>query len=150
MHAAKLLRHHFGSGPELFFDSLSGISQPRRGRATLEQPFDAQTRPRLWARLAEEKSCRHKLESIHYPCLGSIVGRHFDLYSISDGQTNESLAHLARDMREYQMIVCQRYAKHGSGQDGSDCPLQLDRFFRIHHRRGCKQRSAQLSAGCPQ
>jgi len=71
-------------------------------------------------------------ESINDASFGSVVGRHFHFHSVSDCKSNEALAHLPGNVRENQVIVRQRNAKHGSWQDAHDSAFQIDGFFRIH------------------
>ena len=71
-------------------------------------------------------------ESINDASFGGVVGRHFHSYSITNCQTNESLAHLSGDVRENKMLVRKRDAEHCPGKHHRDGALQLDSFFRIH------------------
>src|SRR5437879_1127903 len=61
-----------------------------------------------------------------------VVRRHLHSHSIADCKPNEPLAHLSGNVREHEMIVRERDAKHGPGQDHHDGALQFDRLFRIH------------------
>jgi hypothetical protein len=72
------------------------------------------------------------LESVNDAGFGCVVRRHLHFYPVPDCKPNETLAHLAGNVRENEMIVRQRDAKHGSGQHRHDSALQLDGFFRIH------------------
>ena len=71
-------------------------------------------------------------ESINDTSFRGVVRRHLHSHSIADCKPNEPLAHLSGYMREHEMIVRERDAKHGPGQDHHDGALQLDRFLRIH------------------
>ena len=67
-------------------------------------------------------------ESINDARFGGVVWRHLHLYTIADGKANKTLAHLSRNVREHEMIVGQRDAKHRPGQDRHDRALESDRF----------------------
>ncbi len=72
-------------------------------------------------------------ESINDARFSSVVGRHLHSYSIANGKANESLAHLPGDVRENQVIVRKRNAKHGSRKDRHNRSLDRDRFLSIYH-----------------
>ena len=71
-------------------------------------------------------------ESINDTSFRGVVRRHLHSHSIADCKPNEPLAHLSGNMRENEMIVRERDAKHGPGQDHHDGAFQFDGFFRIH------------------
>jgi hypothetical protein len=71
-------------------------------------------------------------ESVNDTSFRGVVRRHLHSHSIADCKPNEPLAHLSGNVRENQMIVRERDAKHGPGQDHHDGALQFDGFFRIH------------------
>jgi hypothetical protein len=68
-------------------------------------------------------------ESINDASFAGVVWRHLHSYSIADCKANESLAHLTGDVRENQVIVRKRNAKHGSRKDRHDPALYRDRFL---------------------
>ena len=68
-------------------------------------------------------------ESIHDARLSGVIRRHLHSYSIANCEANKSLAHLPGDVRENQVIVRKRNAKHGSGKDRHDRALDGDRFL---------------------
>lgn len=72
-------------------------------------------------------------ESINNASFGGVVGRHLHFYSITDRKTNKAFAHLAGNVRENEMIVCKRDAKHGSRKHRQDGALQFDSFFGTRH-----------------
>ena len=72
------------------------------------------------------------LESINDAGLGGVVRRHLHFHPVSNCKPNETLAHLPGNVRENEMIVRERDAKHGSGEHRHDRALQFDGFFRIH------------------
>jgi hypothetical protein len=72
-------------------------------------------------------------ESINDAGFGGVVGRHLHFHPVPDCKTNEPLAHLSGNVRENEMIVRKRDAKHGTREHRRDHPLELDRFFRIQH-----------------
>ena len=59
------------------------------------------------------------LESINDARFGGVVRRHFHFHSITNCKPNETLAHLSGNVRENEMIVRERDAKHGSGKHRS-------------------------------
>lgn len=71
-------------------------------------------------------------ESIHDSRFSSVVRRHLHSYSIANCEANKSLAHLARDVRQNQVIVRERNAEHGSREDRHDRALDRNRFLSIH------------------
>src|SRR5437660_4145334 len=73
-----------------------------------------------------------ELESVNDARFGGVVRRHLHFYPVPDCKPNETLAHLSGNVRENEMIVRERDAKHGSRQHRHDSALQLDGFFRIH------------------
>ena len=72
-------------------------------------------------------------EPIDDPRLREIVRRHFQLHAIARGETDESLAHFARDVREHEVLVRQLHAKHGSGEDGRYFTLDFDDIVLNRH-----------------
>ena len=72
------------------------------------------------------------LEPVYNPRLGGVVGRHLHPHPIADGQANKTFAHFARNMREHEMLVRERYSEHRSGQHACDRSLQLNGLFCIH------------------
>jgi len=75
-------------------------------------------------------------EPINDARLGCIVGRHLHFYSITNRQSDETLAHLPGDMRENEMVIGKRNSKHGSRKHSHDGALNLNGLFRIHDVRG--------------
>src|SRR5205814_1605711 len=73
------------------------------------------------------------LESVNNTSFRGVVRRHLHFHSITNRKPNETFAHLSGNMRKNQTLVCERDAKHGSGQHHHNGALQLDRFLRIHH-----------------
>ena len=71
-------------------------------------------------------------ESIDDASFIHIVGRHLQLHPIAGRQADKAFAHLARDMRENEMLVREFHAKHRAGQHGDDLAFQLDRFDYCH------------------
>ena len=64
-------------------------------------------------------------ESINDARFGGVVRRHFHFHPVPNCKPNKALAHLSGDMRENEMIVRERDAKHGSGQHRRDGALQF-------------------------
>ena len=73
------------------------------------------------------------LESVNDTSFRSVVRRHLHFHSITNRKPNETFSHLSGNMRKNQTLVCERDAKHGSGQHHHNGALQLDCFLRIHH-----------------
>jgi hypothetical protein len=71
-------------------------------------------------------------ESINDATFARVVWRHLHSYSITNCQSNESLAHLSGDVRQNKMLVRERDAKHRPGKHHRDGALQFDGFVRIH------------------
>ena len=71
-------------------------------------------------------------ESINDASLGGVVGRHLHFHPVPDCKANETFAHLSRNVRENEMLVRKRDAKHGPREHGHDRPLQFDGFVRVH------------------
>ena len=72
------------------------------------------------------------LESINDAGFGGVVRRHLHFHPVPNCKPNETFAHLPGNVRENEMIVRERDAKHGSGEHRHDSAFQLDGFFRIH------------------
>ena len=72
-------------------------------------------------------------ESINDASFGGVVGRHLHFHPVADRKANETLAHFAGNVRENEMVVRQRDAKHGPGEHRHNGALQFDGLFRIHH-----------------
>ncbi len=80
-----------------------------------------------WSNFA--KCCRRLTESIYDAGFVEVVRRHFDFDAVSDGQSDESLPHLAGDVSEHHVAVVQFDAEHGSRQDCFDFSFQFDVIF---------------------
>ena len=61
-----------------------------------------------------------------------IVRRHFQLYPVAVGETDEPLAHLSRNMSENLMLIRQLNPEHGASEDGSNFTLGFDCLFCRH------------------
>ena len=83
-------------------------------------------------------------ESIHDARPGGVVGRHLHFHPVANREANKTLAHLAGDMRENEMVVRKGDAKHGSRKHRCDGALYCNGFFRIYyvHLRGALSNSA--------
>ena len=81
-------------------------------------------------------------ESINDASFGGVIGRHLHFHSVPNREANETLPHLSGNMRENEMIVRKRDAKHGSGKHRHNGAFQLNGFFRIHISilQDCEQR----------
>jgi len=71
-------------------------------------------------------------EAVNDPRFVEIVGRHFDLYTVSHGQADEPLAHPARDVGEDLVFVGQLYTEHGSSEHGDDFTVGFNGSFSRH------------------
>src|SRR5271170_4340072 len=68
-----------------------------------------------------------RVEAIDDTSLGEVVLRHRHLDAVAGGQADETLAHLARNMGENDVLaVVQLDAKHRAGQDRNDLALDFD------------------------
>ena len=67
------------------------------------------------------KCCGRRLtEAINDAGFVEVVRRHFDFDAVSDGQSDESLPHLAGNVSEHHVAIVQFDAEHGSRQDCFD------------------------------
>jgi len=76
-----------------------------------------------------------------------IVGRHFQLYPVADGQANKAFAHLSGNVGENEVFVRKLNAKHCARENGNDFSFQLDRFSGIHNARPGELALKSMSAG---
>jgi hypothetical protein len=131
MGASEFGRLDFGCGPELFFDGLSGRGEFRSRRTPHEQPFDDRSVSYFPWRSGCEKFHLNSFlcEPINDASLVDIVRRHFEFHAIANRKPNKTFAHFSRNMREYEVFVRQRDAKHCAWKNGQDCPFYLDSFF---------------------
>lgn len=72
---------------------------------------------------------RRLTEAINDAGFVEVVRRHFDFDAVSDGQSDESLPHLAGDVSEHHVTVVQFDAEHSSRQDCFDFAFQFDVTF---------------------
>jgi hypothetical protein len=121
----------FGCGPELFFDGLSGRREFRSGRTPHEQPFNDRSVSYFPWRSGCEKFHLNLFlcEPINDASLVDIVRRHFEFHAVTNRKANKTFAHFPRNMREHEVFVRQRDAKHCAWKNGQDCPFHLDSFF---------------------
>jgi hypothetical protein len=63
------------------------------------------------------------------PRLAQIVGRHFHPHAVAYRQADPTLAHLATDRGEDEMLVVEFYPEHGAGQNGFDTPFHFKVLF---------------------
>src|SRR5689334_24967471 len=61
--------------------------------------------------------------------LVEIVRRHLELDSITDGEADESFAHLAGDVGQHLMLVVQLHAEHRARQHGHHVAFHFYMFF---------------------
>lgn len=62
-------------------------------------------------------------EAVNNTSFRGVVRRHLHSHSITDCKPNEAFAHLSGNMRENEVIVGERDAKHGPGQDHHNSAL---------------------------
>jgi hypothetical protein len=74
-------------------------------------------------------SARLLLQPVNDAGLVEVVGGHFHADAVADGEADEALAHLARDVRENLMFVGQFDAKHRSGEHRKYLSFNLDWLF---------------------
>ena len=125
MGAGKRAAFHLGGRPQLFFDRFACRHQLRTRRTADENPFDHSScrsfaRPRFFEVIA------HLAETINDARLAGIIRRHLQLYPIANSEANPALPHLARNVREHEMIVRERDTKHRARQDSHDGPFELE------------------------
>lgn len=72
--------------------------------------------------------------------LVQIVGGHFDLNLVADGDADEMFAHLAGDVREHFVTVGEGDAEHGSREHLGDRSSDFDVFFFRHAETSCRFR----------
>ena len=58
-----------------------------------------------------------------------VVGGHFHLHTVANGEADEAFAHLAADGGEDEVLVVEFDAEHGSGQDDFHATFDFDVFF---------------------
>jgi len=68
-------------------------------------------------------------EPINDASLVDIVWRHLQFHTVANRKPNKTFAHFSRNMREHEVFVRQRDAKHCAWENGQDCPFHLDSFF---------------------
>ena len=68
-------------------------------------------------------------QTINNPSLVQIVGGHLDLDPVSDGQPDESVSHLAGNVRQDNVPVIKFHSEHGSSQNGLNLSFQFDMIF---------------------
>lgn len=68
-------------------------------------------------------------EAINNAGFVEVVRRHFDFNAVSDGQSDESLPHLAGNVSKHHVAVVQFDTEHGSRQDCFDFAFQFDVTF---------------------
>src|SRR5437870_8012915 len=71
-------------------------------------------------------------EPINDAGLVDIVRRHFEFHAVANRKANKTFAHLSRNMREHEVLVCQRDTKHCAGKNRQDCPFHFNSFFQAH------------------
>jgi len=72
-------------------------------------------------------------EPIDDPRLVQIVRRHLDLHPVTESESDETLAHFARDVGEHLMLVCEGDAKHRAREHSGDGSVGFDDFFNWHN-----------------
>ena len=68
-------------------------------------------------------------ESINYTRFIDVVRRHFEFHPVAGRETDKTFAHFSGNVREHEVFIRQRNAKHRAGKDGHDCPFYFDSFF---------------------
>lgn len=71
-------------------------------------------------------------ESVDDPGFVEIVGRHFQLYAVAAGESDEALSHLSGDVREDKVLVGQLNAEHCSCENGDNFAFKLNSVFYSH------------------
>lgn len=77
-----------------------------------------------------EAALRNNLtQAKHNSRLRQVIGRHFHFDPVTDGQPDEPLPHLARNMRQHLVLIFQFDTKHGPGQYRQNPPFCLNVIF---------------------
>jgi hypothetical protein len=124
-----------GGSPQAFLDRFTGRRQFRGRRASDQDAFNDWSLCFFW-----HCGCKklHKIrlaKPINDARFVDIVGGHFQLHPVADGQANKAFAHLSGNVRENEMFVRKLNAKHRARENGNDFSFQLDRFPGIHDAR---------------
>ena len=65
--------------------------------------------------------------------LGQVVGRELNAHTVAGSDTDEVLTHLARDMGQDLMLVCEFHAIHRGRQDFRHYALELKHILFLSH-----------------
>jgi hypothetical protein len=84
------------------------------------------------ARLGKVPQGTESAQAESDPRLAEIVRRHFHPHTVTNGEADEMLAHLAGNVGQHFVLIVQRDAKHGSWKDCFDHTFQLNRLFTTH------------------
>jgi hypothetical protein len=133
--AAQFVVFNLGAGPQAFLDRFAGRRQFRGRRASDQDAFNDWSLCFFW-----HCGCKklHKIrlaKPINDARFVDIVGGHFQLHPVADGQANKAFAHLSGNVCENEMFVRELNAKHCARENGNDFSFQLDRFPGIHDAR---------------
>ena len=84
-------------------------------------------------------------ESKNDPGLVQVVRRHLEFHAVAQREPDETLPHLAGNMSQYLVLVCQLHAEHRAREHGFDFAFGLNRIVNSHkvkNVRGKKRRPA--------
>ena len=73
-------------------------------------------------------------EAVDDARLGEVVGRHFELHAVTIGEADETLAHLAGDVGQDAVFVCEFDAEHGPGEHGGDFAFGFNNVIHCHKK----------------
>ena len=62
-------------------------------------------------------------------CFLQVVGRHLHFHPVADGKTHPTLAHLAADGGQHEVLVFQFHPEHRARQHGHDATFDFNMFF---------------------
>ena len=87
-------------------------------------------RPGVWLRRRLASRTKDLFQPPGDARLGEVVLRHLHFHAIAGGQADETLAHLARDMGQDDVLaVVQLDTKHRAGQHCRDAAFDLNGLF---------------------
>jgi hypothetical protein len=70
-----------------------------------------------------------ELEAINDTGLLGVVRGHLELHAVTDHEADETLAHLAGDVREHFVAGGELDLEHGACEHSADGAIEFDRFF---------------------
>jgi len=65
----------------------------------------------------------------HDACFGRVVRRHLHTHHVTYNESDETLAHFARDVSQNLVTIAHLYLEHRSGQNGGNGSFNLNRLI---------------------